>query len=123
MIKTLHMKKKRDGLVYSTDHGKMCPGCNKAISNCACSKEESIASKGPIKIRRETKGRKGKGVTVISNIPLTLSEIKNLAKELKTKAGTGGTAKNGTIEIQGEHINLLIEELKKRGFAVKKTGG
>ena len=117
------MKKKREGLVYSTDHGKMCPGCNQAENNCLCSKEETVSTKGPIKIRRETKGRKGKGVTVISNIPLTLSEIKDLAKALKTRVGTGGTVKNATIEIQGEHINLLIEELKKRGFAVKRIGG
>ena len=117
------MKKKTEGLVYSTDHGKMCPGCDKPITDCACSKSEATSLKGPIHIRRETKGRKGKGVTVVSNLPMAPPQIKDLAKELKSKVGTGGTVKNGTIEIQGEHIELLMKVLSGKGWKVKKIGG
>ena len=111
--------------VYSTEFGKMCPKCNKPINNCVCKRQKSIAkSDGFIRLGRETKGRKGKGVTIVSGVPVSNSdELINFAKKLKQKLGTGGTVKNGVIEIQGDHRASLIIELEKQGFKVKCSGG
>jgi len=78
---------------------------------------------GVVRVGRETKGRKGAGVTVISGIPTHPEGLKQIAKELKQKCGTGGTVKNGVIEIQGDQRDQLVEELTKRGYTVKKSGG
>jgi translation initiation factor 1 len=76
-----------------------------------------------VKVSRETAGRKGKGVTVVSDLPLAEQELKELATRLKNKCGTGGTAKDGRIEIQGDHRDKLVEELEKLGYKVKRVGG
>lgn len=78
---------------------------------------------GVVRVGRETKGRKGAGVTVISGIPSHPEGLKQIAKELKQKCGTGGTVKSGIIEIQGDQRDLLVEELKNRGYTVKRSGG
>lgn len=118
------MSSKDNGIVFSTDQGKMCPACNKPIAGCTChqNKSEQIGD-GNIRISRETKGRKGKGVTLISGVPLKRKELKALGKELKKRCGTGGTVKEGVIEIQGDWRDILLEELKKRGYTAKKSGG
>ena len=72
---------------------------------------------------RQTKGRKGKGVTLINGLPLAAKELKNLAKVLKQKCGCGGAVKNGIIEIQGDHRDILEQELVTRGYKVKRAGG
>ena len=111
-------------LVYSTAHGRMCPKCGWPVDNCACSKKDSIPKgDGIVRVGRETKGRKGKGVTIITGIPLAGEELKRLASELKNKCGTGGTVKDGVIEIQGDHRDMLVSELIKRGYKAKKSGG
>ena len=74
-------------------------------------------------MQHQSKGRNGKVVTVISGLPLIPSDLTNLSKELKARCGCGGTAKEGTIEIQGAHRELIIEELRKRGFSAKAAGG
>lgn len=113
-----------NGLVYSTSHGKMCPRCNNPVANCTCSKTHDIpAGDGIVRVWRQTKGRKGKAVTVITGIPLPGPQLKKIAKQLKQKCGAGGTVKAGTIEIQGDHRDLLITELQKKGYTVKKSGG
>ncbi|MBF2971966.1 stress response translation initiation inhibitor YciH, partial [Pseudomonas aeruginosa] len=71
----------------------------------------------------ETKGRGGKTVTTISGLPLAGDALKELASALKRRCGTGGSLKDGVVEIQGEHVELLIDELLKRGFKAKKSGG
>ena len=76
-----------------------------------------------MRVGRETKGRKGKGVTLVTGVPLPVDELKLLAKELKQKCGTGGTLKDGVIEIQGDHRGVLIELLKAKGWPVKRAGG
>lgn len=76
-----------------------------------------------VKVSRETAGRRGKGVTVVSELPLTLDQIDALATTLKTKCGTGGTAKDGRIEIQGDHRDRITAELEKLGYKVKRAGG
>ena len=73
--------------------------------------------------QRESKGRGGKGVTLITGLPLDADALKTLAKELKQACGTGGTVKDGTIEIQGEHREKLKPLLEQKGYKVKIAGG
>ncbi len=76
-----------------------------------------------MRVSRQTKGRKGSGVSLITGVPLSDQELKKLAKDLKKRCGSGGTLKNGIIEIQGDHRDTLVEELQSRGFKVKRAGG
>ena len=76
-----------------------------------------------MRVGRQTRGRKGKGVTVITGLPLGKAELETLARELKKRCGSGGTVRDGVIEIQGEHRDTLVVELGQRGFRVKKSGG
>lgn len=111
-------------LVYSCESGRLCPKCGQAIKQCNCKNQAApVKSDGIVRIQRETKGRKGKGVTLITGIPLAGEELKKLAKNLKQKCGTGGTIKDGVVEIQGDHRDLLMDELQKKGWTVKKAGG
>ncbi len=88
-------------------------------------KEKSTGPKGDgvVRVERSTKGRKGKGVSLIHGLPLEGADLKALAKKLKQKCGTGGTVKNGVVEIQGDHRELLVEELKELGYKAKRAGG
>ena len=119
------MKKPSSALVYSSSSGRMCPKCGKTVAGCVCIQQTSSASPsdGIVRVGRETKGRKGKGMTLVTGVPLQTDELKKLAKELKQKCGTGGTVKDGVIEIQGDHRDVLIELLKTKGWSVKKSGG
>ena len=76
-----------------------------------------------MRVSRQTKGRKGAGVSVITGLRLNEKELKALAKTLKKKVGSGGTVRDRTIEIQGEHRDRLVEELKKLGYTAKRSGG
>jgi translation initiation factor 1 len=78
---------------------------------------------GIVRVSRETKGRKGKGVTLIAGISLDVEKLEALAKDLKQLCGTGGTTRHGVIELQGDHRERLVEELQKRGHRVKRAGG
>ena len=110
--------------VYSSDSGKMCPACGCATGDCACGQENgAAATDGVVRVGRETKGRKGKGVTVITGVPLAGPELADLAKHLKNRCGAGGTVKDGVIEIQGDHRDRLVAELQSRGWTVKRSGG
>ncbi len=112
------------GIVYSTEFGKMCPRCKKPTVKCICKKKQSIQkTDGIVRLMRETKGRKGKGVTLITGMPLDSTDLKQLAKSLKQKCGSGGSVKNGIIEIQGDHRDVLEKELSKLGYKVKRAGG
>ena len=111
------------GSVYSTELGRTCPDCGKAKPNCVCTTDMTPEGDGIVRIQRETKGRKGKGVTLITGVLLSAVELKKLAKELKQKCGVGGAVKNGVIEIQGDVRDQMFEEMKQRGFTVKKAGG
>jgi translation initiation factor 1 len=118
------MSKKHDGgLVYSTDHGRMCPQCRHSREQCSCGREQRPLGDGVVRVSRETKGRKGKGVTLISGIPLAEKELKAYAKELKAKCGTGGTLKDGVVEIQGDQRDTLLPLLMQKGWVVKRSGG
>ncbi|MCC5882285.1 MAG: translation initiation factor Sui1 [Halomonas sp.] len=115
------------GLVYSTEHGDMCPGCRQPQAECRCAvlaeQQRLDALDGVVRIRRETSGRKGKGVTTISGLPLADPALKALAKSLKKRCGTGGSVHDGIIEIQGDHRELLKAELERQGYTVKLAGG
>jgi translation initiation factor 1 len=104
----------------------MCPGCGRPVTACICREQEARAipeGDGIVRISRQTKGRKGKGVTLIAGVPLDQAGLQRLAKQLKRKCGAGGTVKDGVIEIQGDHRHLLLEELQARGYTVKRAGG
>lgn len=118
------LRNNNSGLVYSTSQGRMCPACSQPIDQCVCKQDRGVpAGDGIVRVGRETKGRKGKGVTIISGIPLPDSELKHLARELKARCGCGGTVKDGTIEIQGDHRDKLIEFLASKGYTTKRSGG
>jgi translation initiation factor 1 len=113
-------------LVYSTESGRMCPGCGKPAGQCVCRKKQDhpkVKNDGVVRLMRETKGRKGKGVTLITGLPMEGNALKDLAKSLKQKCGTGGSIKNGVLEIQGDHRDVLEKELKSQGYTVKRAGG
>jgi translation initiation factor 1 len=112
--------------VYSTDQGRLCPDCGKAANTCIC-RQQSTAQRpkgdGIIRISRETKGRGGKGVSLVNGLPLNDEELKQLAAKLKQHCGTGGTVKEGVIEIQGDQRDKLSAYLQKQGYKVKLAGG
>lgn len=110
--------------VYSTEQGKLCPACGQALAACVCRKQATMpAGDGIVRVRRETKGRKGKGVTVITGVPLAPEPLQQLATQLKQLCGAGGTLKDGVIEIQGDHRDRVVETLSQRGYTVKRAGG
>ncbi len=114
---------KQSGLVYSTEHGSICFACNKQKKKCVCGKAQVIPKDGVVRLMRETKGRKGKGVTLVNGLSLDSVALKKLAKSLKQKCGSGGSVKNGVIEIQGDHRDTLEKELTGLGYRVKQAGG
>jgi len=111
-------------MVYSTERGLVCPKCRAPAAKCRCAKEEpATAGDGIVRVRRETKGRGGKTVTAVSGVPLGGEALRNLASDLKRRCGTGGTVKDGVIEIQGDHRETIVAELSRGGFTVKLAGG
>ncbi len=110
--------------MYSTDSGRMCPVCRHAIALCNCkSAQTAPKTDGIVRVSRETKGRGGKGVTLVKGVPLAGDALTVLGKQLKTACGSGGTVKDGVIEVQGDHCDRVIELLKAQGYSVKRAGG
>ncbi|MDB5897078.1 MAG: yciH [Ramlibacter sp.] len=110
-------------LVYSTDFGRACPGCGKPMGQCICRQARAPAGDGIVRVQRETKGRGGKAVTVVRGVPVDPAALEKLGKELKASCGTGGTVKDGIIEVQGDHVDKVIASLQGRGYTVKRAGG
>lgn len=118
-------------LVYSTETGRVCPACGRPVKRCRCKKKGKRAGSastvypddGTVRIRREVKGRGGKTVTTVFGIPLEGPGLKQFAKQLKRRCGTGGTVKDGVIVIQGDHRETLADEIQKQGYRVKIAGG
>ena len=113
-----------DRLVYSTGMGTLCPNCRRAVRDCVCPRgTPGAADPKAVRVGRETKGRAGKGVTTITGLPLSAADLETLAARLKKRCGSGGTVRQGVIEIQGEHRDTLVAELGKLGWPAKKSGG
>ena len=114
----------KDRLVYSTGVGTLCPNCRRAVRECVCPKGAPGAAKiSSVRVAREVKGRAGKGVTTISGLPLPPAQIADLATQLKKRCGSGGTVREGVIEVQGDHRDVIVAELIKLGWPAKKSGG
>ncbi|MBP9904292.1 MAG: translation initiation factor Sui1 [Rhodoferax sp.] len=112
------------GLVYSTESGRTCPGCSQALAQCRCQMASPRAKgDGVVRVSRETKGRAGKGVTLVKGLDLDDAALQTLGKQLRVACGCGGTVKDGVIEVQGEQCERIIELMKAKGFNVKRAGG
>ena len=111
--------------MYSNDAGRMCPLCRRPVASCACAttRRATPASDGVVRVSRETKGRGGKAVTLVKGLDLEPAALLKLAQQLKAACGSGGTVKDGVIEVQGEHRDRLIELLAAQGHNVKRAGG
>jgi translation initiation factor 1 len=100
------------------------------MADCRCRRSKPaqatvIAPKvdGIVRVGRETKGRKGKGITVVAGLPITGTELEVLATRLKKRCGSGGTVRDGVIEIQGDHRDVLVAELAALGYVARRSGG
>lgn len=113
------------GLVYSTEAGRMCPECRHALAQCACqaAAKAAPAGDGVVRVSRQTKGRGGKSVTIIQGLALDAIALASLGKQLRTACGSGGTVKDGVIEVQGDHCERVIEALKAHGHSARRVGG
>lgn len=113
------------GLVYSTDAGRMCPGCRAPVAQCSCKQAAKVqpSGDGTVRVLRETKGRGGKAVTVIRGVRLAEPELIQLGKQIKTACGSGGTVKDGVVEVQGDHVERVMQHLQGLGYRVKRAGG
>ena len=105
-------------LVYSTSSGSICPGCSRPKKNCLCRelKKAALPEAGKPDIRFETSGRKGKGVTLITGLPLSQEGLLALSKKLKSQFGTGGAVKEYTIELQGDQRDKTFQALRSLGY-------
>ena len=109
-------------IVYSTGIGKVCPGCGWPVKDCKCSRTqatETVPGRIVAKLRLEKKGRGGKAVTVIYDLPNNETFLKDLAQELKRTCGTGGAVAGNTVELQGDLRERVRDYLAKKGFTVK----
>ena len=109
------------GLVYSTETGRTCPHCRNALAQCSC-KSGAIVGDGNVKVARQTKGRGGKCVTVVTGVAMDVMALAVLGKQLRAACGSGGTVKDGVIEVQGDHCDKVMEALQKQGLKPKRVG-
>lgn len=117
------MKSSNSGLVYSTESGRMCPECRRPVSDCICQAKAAPKGDGIVRVSRQSKGRGGKTVTLVKGLALDPVALAVLGKQLRTACGSGGTVKDGVIEVQGDHCDLVIEVLRKQGHDPKRAGG
>ncbi|WP_239467295.1 translation initiation factor Sui1 [Rhodoferax koreensis] len=103
----------------------MCPDCRHPVAQCVCKALAKAvpAGDGVVRVSRETKGRGGKAVTVVKGVPVDADALVALGKQLKAACGSGGTVKDGVIEVQGDHCTAVIALLQKQGHTVKRAGG
>lgn len=113
------MPQKSYTTVYSTEK----PACRKCGRvDCVCNPSRP-PGQGPVRVSRETKGRKGAGVTVVAGLAMTDERLKSLLSECKKRLGCGGTLREGILEFQGEHRDALVAFLADKGISAKKSGG
>ena len=113
------------GLVYSTETGRMCPGCRQPVAACSCkaAARAAPAGDGTVRVSRQTKGRGGKCVTVVKGLALDGEALAALGKQLRAACGSGGTVKDGVIEVQGDHCDVIMAALVKQGHHPRRAGG
>ena len=114
--------------VYTSSSGRICPDCGRPVAECTCTQKTarsapSAKGDGVVRVALARKGRAGKTVSVVTGLNLGDEALKTLASDLKRRCGTGGTVKDGTIEIQGDHRDTLVAALKEQGIPAKKAGG
>ena len=110
--------------VHTSAIGALCSNCRRPVRDCVCPRGAPGAAGPPRpRVGRATQGRAGKGVTTVSGLPLSAAEIDALAAQLKKRCGSGGTVRDGVIEIQGEHRDTIVAELVKLGWPAKRSGG
>lgn len=110
------------GLVYSTEAGRMCPACRQPIAACACQARPAPVGDGVVRVSRQSKGRGGKTVTLVKGVALDAVALALLGKQLRAACGSGGTVKDGVIEVQGDHCDLVMATLAGLGHAPKRAG-
>jgi translation initiation factor 1 len=112
-------------LVYSTDGGRLCPQCQQPLAACRCAQAARSAPRagGPVRVSREKNNRGGKTVTVVRGLPLADDALAALGKQLRSAIGTGGTHKDGVLELQGDHVERVLAWLNAQGHAAKRSGG
>jgi translation initiation factor 1 len=111
-------------LVYSTDHGRMCPGCRQPASACTCPVARPVpAGDGIVRVSREKQGRGGKTVTVVRGLMLDAQALATAGKQLRAACGAGGSVKDGVLEVQGDHVERVMAWLTQAGHRVKRAGG
>jgi translation initiation factor 1 len=112
-------------LVYSTETGRICPACGQPVAACRCRADAAArpSGDGAVRVSRESKGRGGKTVTLVRGLPLPDAELAALGKALRSACGSGGTVKDGVLEIQGDHRERVLELLLQRGFKARSAGG
>ncbi|HNB46681.1 MAG TPA: translation initiation factor Sui1 [Burkholderiaceae bacterium] len=111
------------GLVYSTESGRMCPGCRQPVATCVCGKPQRPAGDGVGRVSREKAGRGGKTVTLVRGLALDEAGLAALGKKLRSACGAGGAAKDGVLEIQGDHVERVLELLAREGHTARRSGG
>ena len=111
------------GLVYSTDAGRMCPDCRQAVASCICKAQVLPQTDGVVRVSLQTKGRGGKSVTLVKGLPLDALALSAMAKQLRAACGSGGTVKDGVVEVQGDHVATVMAALQKQSYVVKRAGG
>jgi len=102
----------------------MCPRCRQPVAQCACKAKAATppAGDGIVRVSRETKGRGGKAVTVVRGVAMDAASLLQLAQQLKAACGSGGTVKEGVIEVQGDHCQKVMALLQAQGHPVKRAG-
>ena len=110
------------GLVYSTDAGRMCPNCRQPMASCSCKAQALPKTDGVVRVSLQIKGRGGKSVTVVKGLPLDAAALAMLGKQMRAACGSGGTVKDGVVEVQGDHVATVIAELQKQNYNVKRVG-
>lgn len=112
-------------LVYSTDGGRTCPQCRQPLAACRCAdaKRRAVLGDGQVRVSRERAGRGGKTVTLVRGLPLDADALAALGKRLRSACGAGGAAKDGVLEIQGDHVERVLALLAQEGHAAKRSGG
>lgn len=120
--------RERPATVYSSGQGRLCPHCSLPTKQCVCraNPRQQVANAdgdGVARVGRTSKGRGGKTVTLLTGLQWLPDDLEALGRDLRRRCGSGGAVKDGVIEIQGDHRDVVMAELERRGIQAKRTGG